>query len=70
MNNIPGKNSQEKTWLSILQCKVGLVCKVQHFKNLMIDFQPYFIWISKNTQKMNVCSIYLNKYRGRQTNKM
>ena len=28
----------------------------------MIDFQPYFIWISKNTPILNViCSLYLSK---------
>ena len=35
----------------------------------MLDFQLYFIWISKNTQKYwNVYNIYL-KYNGSQANK-
>ena len=27
-----------------------VLCKVQYFRKLVIDFQLYFIWISKNTQ--------------------
>ena len=41
----------KKKWLSMLQCAKWILGKVQYFEKLMIDFQTYFIWISKSTQQ-------------------
>ena len=44
--------------------------KVQYFRRLMIDFQLYFIWISKNNHKYWIFAVftYLN-YHSSQTKK-
>ena len=40
----------KKIWLSIGCSAKWVLCKVQYFRRLMIDFRLYSIWISKNTQ--------------------
>ena len=47
-----------------------ILYKVQYFRRLMIDFQLYFIWISKNNHKYRIFAVftYLN-YHSSQTKK-
>ena len=50
-SRVPGRRSYEKKHGCQYCSAKWVLCKVQYFRRLMIDFQLYFIWISKNTQK-------------------
>ena len=45
------------------------LCKVQYFRKLRFDSQPYFIWISKSNQKCWLFTVFTVINIGSQTNR-